>query len=78
MSGYKETILKILLPFFLIGVLIRMTAWNLKQGAYIEQLEQDLSETREQLYIANDNLKQIQMHNEREYYMDQMEDEADE
>lgn len=74
MNEYKEVILKILLPVFLIGLFIGMTTWNLKQGAYINQLEQELSETREQLYISNDTLRQIEMFNEREYYMNQMEE----
>lgn len=44
----------------------------------IRELQQELNDTREQLYISNDTLKQIYMHNEREYYMDQMEDDVDE
>lgn len=77
MKKYKDFIVKLLLVFFLIGWFIGIAAWNLKQGAYVEQLEQELDETREQLYISNDMLRQIQMFNEREYYMNQMDD-ADE
>lgn len=75
MTGdYKDLIKGIVSITFLIGLFIGMTAWNLKQGAYIEQLEQELDEAREQLYISNNTLRQIQMFNEREYYMNQMEE----
>lgn len=76
MTGdYKDIIKGIASITFLIGLFIGMTAWNLKQGAYIDQLEQELDEAREQLYISNDTLRQIEMFNEREYYMNQMEEE---
>lgn len=78
MRKYKDSFVKILLPFFFIGLLIGAFAWNLKQGAYIDQLEQELDETREQLYIKDDMLKQVYMYREREFYMNQIEDDADE
>lgn len=71
MRKYKDFIVKLLLVFFLIGWFIGIMAWNLKQGAYVEQLEQELAETREQLTISNSILEQITMFNEREYYMNQ-------
>lgn len=74
MKKHKDFAVKLLLPLFFVGLLIGAFAWNLKQGAYVDQLEQELDETREQLYISNDTLRQIQMFNEREYYMNRMEE----
>lgn len=49
----------------------------ISQQQTIRELQQELNDTREQLYISNDTLKQIYMHNEREYYMHQMEEEEE-
>lgn len=77
-EDYKYLIKRIASIVFLIGLFIGMTAWNLKQAADINRLEQELFETREQLFISNDTLRQIEMLNEREYYMQQLEEDVDE
>lgn len=64
--------------FILIGLFIGITVQNLNQAAYINRLEKELNDTREQLYISNDTLRQIEMFNEREYYMQQLEEDANE
>lgn len=71
----KYLIKRIASVAFLIGLFIGMIAWNLKQAADINRLEQELDQAREQLYISNDTLRQIYMFNEREYYMQQLEEE---
>lgn len=49
----------------------------ISQQETIRELQKELNDTREQLYISNDTIKQIFMFNEREYYMNQMEDDVD-
>lgn len=73
-SKWKKHLILIVLAIALgIGV-----GFVISQQETIRELQRELNDTREQLYISNDTLRQIQMFNEREYYMNQMEDEVDE
>lgn len=56
---------------FVIGVAMLVMVYQHKT---IQELEDDLSEVREELYIKNDIIKQINMRNEREFYMERMEE----
>lgn len=73
-SKWKQVFILIILAFA-VGI---AGGYVISQEQTIRELRQELNDTREQLYISNDTLKQIYMHNEREYYMNQMEDDFDE
>lgn len=76
-----KNVAKIILSGLLAGLIIGMFVSISEQTEAIEQLETELVETREQLNVANDQLKQINMRNEAIYYINQLEqgmNEADE
>lgn len=76
-----KNVAKIILSGLLAGLIIGMFVSISEQTETIEQLETELVETREQLNVANDQLKQINMRNEAIYYINQLEqgmNEADE
>lgn len=60
---------RILLILFVLGIIIVQAVRNHKQEATINELEQELAETREELTIRNDQLNQINKYLEREQYM---------
>ena len=68
-----KNVAKVILSGLLAGLIIGMFVSISKQTETIEQLETELVETREQLNIANDQLKQINMRNEAIYYINQLE-----
>lgn len=61
-----------LMVAFIVGIGIGLP---ISQQQTIRELQQQLNETQEQLHISNDQLKQIYMRQEAEYYMNQMEEE---
>jgi uncharacterized protein (DUF3084 family) len=67
-------IIAIVLGTLVTGVLLGLFINTSEQRDTIEQLETELVETREQLNIANDQLKQINMRNEAIYYIKQLEE----
>lgn len=69
-SKWKQVLLLIVLALT-IGI---GAGYVISKEQTIRELQQELNDTREQLYISNDTLKQIFMYNEREYYMNQMEE----
>lgn len=68
-----KNVAKIILSGLLAGLIIGMFVSISEQTETIEQLETELVETREQLNVANDQLKQINMRNEAIYYINQLE-----
>lgn len=71
MKSKRERNLIYYLLSFVIGVTMLVMVYQHKT---IQELEDDLSEVREELYIKNDIIKQINMRNEREFYMERMEE----
>lgn len=73
-SKWKQVLILIVLALT-VGV---GAGYVISKEQTIRELQQELNDTREQLYISNDTLKQIYMHDEREYYMNQMKEEVEE
>lgn len=71
-SKWKQVFILIILALA-VGI---AGGYVISQEQTIRELQQELNDTREELYISNDTLKQIYMHNEREYYMQQLEEDV--
>lgn len=67
----KKRIAILLTTLFIMGAFAGAAIRTSKQQSEIERLEQELLDTQQQLIISNDQLKQIQAYQEREYYMEQ-------
>lgn len=65
----KDKIIKFIAIAFLLGVIIGLGLRMYEQHKEIDELTNRLYDTQEQLIISNDQLKQIQMYQEREQYM---------
>ena len=74
-DDFKYFIKNILPLTVLIGLVFGLLGNILEQNEEIKELEQRLEETQELLNISNDTLKQIEMYQEREFYMNQEADE---
>lgn len=65
----KDKIIKFIAIAFSLGVIIGLGLRMYEQHKEIDELTNRLYDTQEQLIISNDQLKQIQMYQEREQYM---------
>lgn len=69
---------RVIVPILSIIVILTLLNRNEELESELQRVEQELNDTQEQLLISNNMLHQIKMRNEREFYMDQVEEETNE
>lgn len=74
--GSESFFLGVVVPLLSIIAMLGLFKTNGELENEVDRLEQELSETRQQLLISNDTLKQINMYHEREFYMEDLEGEG--